>query len=212
MAEVVAEVLQKCLDIAHGAGALCSLGYPLFMKRLKFFAAIAVVLAGSTSAVKAHLVDAGGLFSPPGSQLLDPAVRAAALESQFHTGPLTFLGRYVHDRTGAVTFVPGAISDPSKLSFTHTEFLTGLLSWDLAGTGFQNKWGVTLFSGDDYAFNEAYRVTRDEFLNSLGPQLMFGTPIDIFGTASGVPEAGSTALLLGITGVGFGLLRRFRAH
>ncbi len=182
------------------------------MKRLTLIGALILALAGFTSLAQAHLIDAGALFLPPGSELEDPAARAVALESQFHTGPLTFLGRYVHDRTGAVTFVPGAISDPSQLSFTPTGRLTGLLSWDLSATGFQTTFVVTLFFGNDFAFNEAFRVTRDEFLNSLGPQPIFGTPIDFFGKPSGVFDGGSTALLLASAVAGLGLMRRFREH
>jgi hypothetical protein len=183
------------------------------LKTLKLIAIITVALAGFGSPAKAHLIDARPLTSFfPGEDLSDPVAEAAALDRQFDTGPLTFLGRYLHDpTTGAVTFVPGAISNPSQLNFTPTGLFTGLLSWNLTGTGFQNRFVVTLVSGDDFAFDVAARVTRDEFVNSRGPQPFGGTPSDFFGSSSNVPEAASTGLLLASTLAGLEVMRRF-AH
>ncbi len=179
------------------------------MKKFTLVAAVTIAVAGFTSSLKANLQDVGALILPPGTDLLDPAARAAGLDSQFDTGPLTLLGRYVIDRTGAVTFVPGAITDPSQLSFTLTDRFTGLLSWDFTGTGFRGAFVVTLLFGNDFAFDEAFRVTPDQFVNSRGPQLIFGTPIDFFGSPTSVSDAGDTALLLGTAVAGLALTRCF---
>lgn len=176
------------------------------MTTSKLIGALSFAFAALAVPAKADLVFAGGLFNSFPGDIVD---RAVALESQFHTGPLTFLGRYVHDpTTGAVTFVPGAISDPLQLSYIPVTPGGGLVSWDFAGTGFQNRFAVTLFFGDDFAFDVAFRVARDEFINSFGSQPLPGSPVDFFGTPSSVPDAGSTALLLATAMAGVGLIRR----
>ncbi len=82
------------------------------------------------------------------------------------------------------------------------------MSWDLTGTGFQIRWAVTLFSGSDFDFDAAFRVTADELLNSRGPQPLPGSPVDFFGTPSNVPDAGSTGLLLASAVAGLRIMRR----
>ncbi len=180
-----------------------------YMKSLVAAAVIVIVTTGFAICAEANLVDAG-IISPNSD---DPAGLAAALQIQYHTGALMFLGGYVNDfSTGEYVFVPGAITSSSQISYLPG---SANVSWDLAGTNFRNRFVVAQFFGDDFAFDEAYRVTPDEFGNSFGPQpsgQAIGGPsttfIYFFGMRANVPETGGTWLLLASGLASLQLLRR----
>ncbi len=181
-------------------------------KMLKSITALFVALAGVTTVAQANLIPLGPLIDfLPGEDPHNPADEAAALNRQFHSGPLIYLGRIVFRSNGvSFDFIPGAIRDPSQLSFRTSDGL-GFFSWDLTGTGFQARFLIDNPYSFDFEEFYAAGVTPDEFLNSRG-EFIFGsgTRITLFGNPITTPDWGSTALLLStallILGIGRGFV------
>jgi len=187
----------------------------------KWFVAIMVVLSFASIGFEANgtLIDLGerDLATRLNSE---PAARAYIEMAQgLPPGTLTYLNAF--DGDTATFFNNGAV-DSSHFDVTLTDGdVNGLVSWDLATTGFQLSY-VFLKDGKGSKTGpfiyHLYGVTPDEFFNSNGDQFVTVngirdiTYIAFYGVpgSPAVPEGGMTAILLALGLGAVELTRRFR--
>lgn len=186
------------------------------MKKLKHLAIMALALAAFAAPCHADLIDLGirNLVSVLG----DPLSEAAFIEADqgLAAGTLTYLNKFDADSG----FDNGGAVDQSH--FTATLMNGGAdanVTWDLATSGFQLSYVFVKDgreSGRGPFLYHLYGVTADQLFNSNGQQFVtingskgishitfFGIP----GVPT-VPDAGSTASLLGLALLGIGIARR----
>ena len=184
------------------------------MKSFKYTALTAVLCVDLASLANAHLLNPTFFTTP--SPIGSPTDEASFLETNFATGPLTYLAQFNEtgaNESGAVDFLRGFTA------FNDGPFTNAFVSWDLTGTGFQLTYALVKGGStggpngqETYAL---YPVSSDE---GLFPELFqtvqanAGASTDIshitfFGTA--VPDSGTTVMLLGSALTGLGLLRRY---
>ncbi len=180
--------------------------------------AVAVTLVSLGLKANATLIDLGerDLATRLNSE---PAARAYIEMAQgLPPGTLTYLNAF--DGDTATFFNNGAV-DSSHFDVTLTDGdVNGLVSWDLATTGFQLSY-VFLKDGKGSKTGpfiyHLYGVTPDEFFNSNGDQFVTVngirdiTYIAFYGVpGSPVREGGMTLVLLGLGLGAIELARRFR--
>jgi VPDSG-CTERM motif len=183
------------------------------MNKLKYLAAVLIAVAGlGLQPAQAHLLDPVQFFTqgPIGSGTDENAF----LQNEgLLPATSQFLGKY---NQGGV-FENGAINISQFVTITETTGNTWEISWNLTGSGFTLD-GVLIKDGavggeHIYRF---YGVSADEALIGSGT-VTFDDPvrdishISFFGSpdGNGVPDGGTTLMLLGAALGSLGMARRF---
>jgi hypothetical protein len=182
--------------------------------------AVAVTFASLGFKASASLIDLGE--RDLASKLANKAQTEAYIEAAvgLPPGTLTYLNSFDSDSD---SFKNDGTVDSSHLGMTLTDGgVNGLVSWDLATTGWQMSY-VFLKDGKEtkrgpYLYH-LYGVTPDEVFNSNGDQFITIngirkiTYLTFWGVAgSPVPEGGATAMLFALGLGAIELVRRFRLH
>jgi VPDSG-CTERM motif len=187
---------------------------PKYMNKLKYFAAVLIAVAGmGLQQAQAHLLDPDQFFTA--GPIGNGTDENAFLQNRGSL-PATsqFLGKY---NQGGV-FENGAINISSYVSVTEVSGNTWEISWNLTGSGFtldgvlikdgrvQGKGHIYRFYGvsDDQALVGSGTVTFDDPVRDISHISFFGSP-----GGNGVPDGGTTLMLLGAALGSLGMARRF---
>jgi hypothetical protein len=185
-----------------------------YMNKMKYLAAVLIAVAGmGLQQAQAHLLDPDQFFtaSPIGN---GQAERDFLVSTGRLPATSEFLGKY--NAGGA--FENGAISISSFVTVTEVTGNTWNISWNLTGSGFTLD-GVLIKDGRVQGKGHIYRfygVSADEALVGSGT-VTFDNPvrdishITFFGSpgGNGVPDGGTTVMLLGAALGSLGMARRF---
>jgi hypothetical protein len=184
------------------------------MNKMKYLAAVLIAVAGmGLQQAQAHLLD------PQQFHTAGPIGNGTAENTYLQNNgylPATsqYLGKY--NQGGVVE--NGAINISSYVTIVETAANTWTISWNLTGSGFTLD-GVLIKDGNVQTKGMLYRfygVSADETLVGSGT-VTFDNPvrgishITFFGSpgGNGVPDGGTTVMLLGAALGSLGMARRF---
>jgi VPDSG-CTERM motif len=185
------------------------------MNKIKYLAAMLTAVAGmGLQQAQAHLLDPDQFFTP------GPIGNGQA-ERDFlvSTGRLPATSEYLGKKNANPGgFEDGAINISSYVTVTQVTGNTWNISWNLTGSGFVLD-GVMIKDGNVQGKGHIYRfygVSADEALEGSGT-VTFDNPvrnishITFFGSpgGNGVPDGGTTLMLLGAALGSLGMARRF---
>jgi VPDSG-CTERM motif len=185
------------------------------MNKMKYLAAVLIAVAGmGLQQAQAHLEDPTQFFLA--SPLGNPAAELDHLQDNgFLPATSEYLGKKNANPGG---FENGAINISSYVTITQLSGNTWEISWNLTGSGFTLD-GVLIKDGNVQTKGHLYRfygVSADETLIGEGI-VTFDDPvrgishISFFGSpgGNGVPDGGTTVMLLGAALGALGMARRF---
>jgi hypothetical protein len=183
------------------------------MNKMKYLAAVLIAVAGmGLQQAQAHLLDPQQFFTngPIGSGTDEQNYLIA---NGYLPATSQYLGKY--NQGGA--FENGAINISSYVTVTELSGNTWQISWNLTGSGFTLD-GVLIKDGavDQEHIYRFYGVSADEALIGEGI-VTFDDPerdishISFFGSpgGNGVPDGGTTVMLLGAALGALGMARRY---
>jgi VPDSG-CTERM motif len=184
------------------------------MNKLKYLTAVLIAVAGmGLQQAQAHLLDPQQFFTagPIGTGTDEQNYLIA---NGYLPATSQYLGKY--NQGGA--FENGAINISQYVTITETAANTWEISWNLTGSGFTLD-GVLIKDGRVQGKGHIYRfygVSADEALIGSGT-VTFDDPvrgishITFFGSpgGNGVPDGGTTVMLLGAALGALGMARRY---
>ena len=191
------------------------------MNKIKYLAAVLIAVAGmGLQQAQAHLLDAHQFFN--NGSIGNPDAELSYLQTHgggsyvptFLPATSQYLGKY--NQGGVVE--NGAINISSYVTITETAGNAWHISWNLTGSGFTLD-GVLIKNGNVQGKGHIYRfygVSADETVIGEGI-VTFDNPvrgishITFFGSpgGNGVPDGGTTVMLLGAALGSLGMARRF---
>jgi hypothetical protein len=185
-----------------------------YMNKLKYLAAVLIAVAGmGLQQAQAHL-GTGQQFSANLSG--GGEAEASYLSGHGYTDECCqFLGK--QEDTGV--FTNGAIDISQYVTITHTTGSTWHVEWNLNGSGF-TLCGVLIKDGTSGIHGESiysfFAMEGNEGLVGSGDVSFTGefagrgiSHLSFFGCEGGVPDGGTTVMLLGVALSGLGFMRRY---
>jgi hypothetical protein len=184
------------------------------MNKLKYLTAVLIAVAGmGLQQAQAHLLDPDQFFH-------NGPIGNGTDEQNFliSTGRLPATSQYLGKFNAGGAFENGALNISSYVTVTEVSGNTWNISWNLTGSGFTLD-GVMIKDGNVQGKGMIYRfygVSADETLVGSGT-VTFDNPvrnishITFFGSpgGNGVPDGGTTVMLLGAALGSLGMARRF---
>jgi hypothetical protein len=184
------------------------------MNKLKYLTAVLIAVAGlGLQQAQAHLLDPDQFFH-------NGPIGTGTDEQNFliSTGRLPATSQYLGKYNAGGVVENGALNISSYVTVTEVSGNTWDISWNLTGSGFTLD-GVLIKDGNVQGKGMIYRfygVSADETLVGSGT-VTFDNPvrnishITFFGSpgGNGVPDGGTTVMLLGAALGSLGMARRF---
>jgi hypothetical protein len=184
------------------------------MNKMKYLAAVLIAVAGmGLQQAQAHLLDPDQFFRP--SPIGNGTDEQNYLIS---TGRLPATSQYLGKFNSSGVIENGAINISSYVFNVTFSGNVATFSWNLTGSGFtldgvlikdgnvQSKGHIYRFYGvsDDQALIGSGTVTFDDPVRNISHITFFGSP-----GGNGVPDGGTTVMLLGAALGSLGMARRF---